>query len=109
LEAGGAAANTYQLEQVDVGTTLRVAATATNSAGSTRATSVPTAVCRPRRRSVTKWMPGRHRRDCGRRHQLAGLAGDRPANNDLGLITPSATTIQAHFRVTAGGGRLLHS
>jgi hypothetical protein len=40
----GATAQSYQLVQPDAGTTLRVTVTATNSAGSTTATSAPTAL-----------------------------------------------------------------
>jgi hypothetical protein len=45
---GGATQKTYTLKAVDIGTTARVRVTAKNSAGSTSASSAPTAVVTPR-------------------------------------------------------------
>ena len=45
----GAAAKTYVVAKADAGVTLRVKVTATDSTGSTSATSVPTAVVTPGR------------------------------------------------------------
>lgn len=102
---GGATTNTYQLKQVDVGTTLRVAVTATNSAGSTQATSVPTAVVPALAAPVTNGCPtGTSTIPVTAISSPARLAIDQQTVTP-GLITPSATTIQAHFRVTACGGR----
>jgi glucose/arabinose dehydrogenase len=49
VDLAGATANTYSPVAGDVGSTLRVVVTATNTAGSTSATSAPTAVVRARR------------------------------------------------------------
>jgi hypothetical protein len=100
-----ATAQTHQLQQVDVGSTLRVAVTATNASGSAQATSVPTAVVT----AVAVPMPNGCPSGTG-----AIQVGDvsSPARLVIGqqtvtpgLVTPSATTIQTHFRVTACGGR----
>jgi hypothetical protein len=102
---GGATTATYVLTQADVGTTLRVAVTATNSAGSTSSTTVPTAVVTAPTPPPATGCP-------------AGTAGvnvtdvTSPARLAIGqqtvtpgLITPSTTTAQLHVRVTACGGR----
>lgn len=101
----GAAAQTYPLQQVDVGSTLRVTVTATNASGSTQATSVPTAVVTAVPVPVSNGCPA----GTGT-IQVADLSS--PARLVLGqqsvtpgLVTPSATTIQTHFRVTACNGR----
>lgn len=101
----GATAQTHQLQQVDVGSTLRVAVTATNASGSTQATSVPTAVVT----AVT--VPSSNGCPSGTGAIQVGDVSS-PARLVIGqqtvtpgLVTPSATTIQTHFRVTACSGR----
>jgi hypothetical protein len=103
---GGATAQTYQLKQVDVGATLRVTVTATNGAGSTQATSVPTAVVPAPTPPVTNGCPtaGSGTLQVADVSPPARLAIDQQTITP-GLVTPSATTIQVHFRVTACGGR----
>jgi hypothetical protein len=98
----GATAQTYVLVQPDVGTTLRVAVTATNSAGSTTATSVPTAVVTgPAATGCPSGTAGVNVTDVT---APARLAIDQTTVSPS-VVTPSATTIQTHFRVTACGGR----
>jgi hypothetical protein len=101
----GATAQTFQLQQVDVGSTLRVAVTATNASGSAQATSVPTAVVTAATQPVSNGCPSGSGTIA-----IADLSA--PARLSIGqqtvtpgLVTPSATTIQTHFRVTACGGR----
>lgn len=101
----GATAQTFQLQQVDVGSTLRVAVTATNASGSAQATSVPTAVVSGATPPVTNGCPSGSGTIA-----IADLSA--PARLAIGqqtltpgLVTPSASTIQTHFRVTACGGR----
>jgi hypothetical protein len=101
----GATAQTYQLKQVDVGNTLRAAVTATNAAGSAQATSVPTAVVTAIPAPVSNGCPGGTGAiQVGDISAPARLALDQQTVTP-GVVTPSATTIQTHFRVTACGGR----
>lgn len=101
----GATDQTYTLKQVDVGSTLRVTATATNGAGSTGATSVPTSVVTAAPVPVTNGCPsgsGPVRvADIG---QPARLLIDGQTVTP-GVVTPAAASLQVHFRVTACGGR----
>jgi hypothetical protein len=101
----GATAQTFQLQQVDVGSTLRVAVTATNASGSAQATSVPTAVVTAATQPVSNGCPsGTGAIAIGDLSAPARLAIGQQTVTP-GVVTPSATTIQAHFRVTACGGR----
>jgi len=102
----GATANTYVLSSVDAGATLRVVVTATNSAGSTQATSVPTAVVAAAPATVVNGCPV-----SGTGTLQVGDVG-APARLMIGqqtiapgVVTPSATTIQVRVRVTACNGR----
>jgi hypothetical protein len=102
---GGATANSYVLRQVDAGTTLRVTVTATNADGSTTATSVPTAVIRTTPAPPATGCPsGTGPIAIADLAPPARLAIDQQTVTP-GLVTPSTTTIQTHFRATACGGR----
>lgn len=104
----GATSNTFALQQVDVGTTLRVAVTATNSDGSDHATSVPTAVITAPAAAPTPAATG-----CPSGTGTIAIADlSPPARLAIdqqtvtpGVVTPASTTIVTHFRVTACGGR----
>jgi hypothetical protein len=103
---GGATANTYKLQQVDAGATLRVTVTATNSAGSTSATSVPTAVVQAPAPTVVNGCPASGSGTI----QVADVSP--PARLVLskqtltpGIVTPGAKTIQLKAEVTACNGR----
>lgn len=103
---GGATAATYKLQQVDAGTTLRATVTATNSAGSTSATSVPTAVVQSPPPTVVNGCPASGSgtiqvKDVG---APARLVLDRQTLTP-GIVTPGARTIQLSVRVTACNGR----
>jgi hypothetical protein len=101
----GATANTYVLKNIDVGATLRVAVTATNADGSATSTSVPTA--------VVAGTPVAPVTGCPAGTGVMQIADvSPPARLQLdqqtiapGIVTPSATSVQVHFRVTACGGR----
>ena len=98
----GAAAQTYLLSQADAGTTLRVTVTATNSAGSTAATSVPTALVPA---PVTTGCPsGTGVMQIADVTPPARLQIDQQTINPA-VVTPSTGSIQLHARVTACGGR----
>jgi hypothetical protein len=106
----GATDQSYQLKQPDAGTTLRVTVTATNSAGSTPATSAPSAVVPL---PVSPYVPPTGSTGCpassggvqvGDVSPPARLAIDGQTVTP-GLVTMSATTIQVHVRVTACSGR----
>ena len=102
---GGATAQTYVLSQADVGTTLRVTVTATNSAGSTTSTSVPTAVVTaPTPPAATGCPTGTGAVNIADVTSPARLAIGQQTVTP-GLITPSTMTAQLHVRVTACGGR----
>jgi hypothetical protein len=101
----GATSTSYTLTQADVGTTLRFAVTASNSAGSTTATSVPTAVVAGAPQAPATGCPS----GTGT-IQVADLAPPARLLIDQqtitpGVVTPSTTSVQLRFRVTACGGR----
>ena len=102
----GATANTYVLKNVDAGTTLRVTVTATNADGSAESTSVPTAVIAGTPPPVSNGCPtsGTGTVQIGDVSPPARLQIDQQTVTP-GIVTPSAKTIQLHFRVTACGGR----
>jgi hypothetical protein len=100
---GGATSHSYTLAQVDAGTTLRATVTATNSAGSTSATTVPTAVV-PTPAPPTGCPGGSGTIQVAALSPPARLSIDQQTIAP-GLVTPAVTTIQLHFRVTACGGR----
>ncbi|HUJ55288.1 MAG TPA: hypothetical protein VLW49_04800 [Gaiellaceae bacterium] len=94
----GATSATYKLTQADAGTTIRTAVTATNSAGSTTATSAQTAMVPT---PVTTGCPsGTGAIPIADVAQPARLAIDQQSITPARL-TRSTHTIQLHFRVTA--------
>ena len=102
---GGATTSTYVLQQVDAGTTLRVTVTAANASGSTPATSAQTAVV-----PAVPVPPATGCPSGTGTIQIADLSLPGQlliASQTItpGLVTPSAKTIQVHFRITACGGR----
>ncbi len=103
---GGATAATYKLVQVDAGTTLRATVTATNSAGSTSSTSVPTAVVQSPPPTVANGCPtsGSGTIQVNDVAPPARLVIDQQALTP-GIVTPGARTIQLRVRVTACSGR----
>jgi len=102
----GATANTYKLGTIDAGATLRVAVTATNGAGSTAATSVPTAVIQSPPPAVVNGCPasGSGSIKVTDVQAPARLVIDQQSLSP-GVVTPSAATIQLRARVTACNGR----
>lgn len=96
----GATSSTYTVTAADAGTTLRVAVTASNSTGSTTATSAPTASV-----PVANGCPS----GTGTIQVSALTAPARLAISPVALvptrITHSTRSIQLHFRVTACNGR----
>ncbi len=101
----GASANTFVLKKVDTGPTLRVTVTATNADGSADATSVPTPVVAATPPPVSNGCPtGAGTIAIADLASPARLAIDQQAITP-GIVMPSTGTIQAHFRVTACGGR----
>ena len=102
---GGATASTYVLQGVDAGTTLRVAVTAANASGSTQATSAQTAVV-----PAVPVPPATGCPSGTGTIQIADLTSPARLLLDQNtvapsVVSPSAKTIQVHFRVTACGGR----
>ena len=101
----GATTKTYDLKQVDVGSTLRMTVTGTNSDGSSTGTSVPTAVVTaPTAPPATGCPSGTGAIAVADLSSPAHLAIDQQTVTP-GVVTPSADTIQAHFRITACAGR----
>ena len=102
----GATATTYKLQQVDAGATLRVNVTATNSAGSTSTTSVPTAVVQAPAPTVVNGCPasGSGTMQIADVTPPARLVIDQKTITP-GVVSPSATTLQLSARVTACNGR----
>lgn len=102
---GGATGATYKVGQIDQGNTLRVTVTATNSAGSTSSTSVPTAVVpTPAPPVVTGCPGGSGTMQVSSVSLPARLQIDQPSLSPT-VVTRSTQTIVAQFRVTACGGR----
>jgi len=103
----GATAQTYQLQSGDPGNTARVQVTASNSAGSSTATSDATA------KIGAASAPPTPSTGCPSGTGTIAIADlSPPARLTIdqqtvtpGVVTPSAKTIQTHFRVTACGGR----
>jgi hypothetical protein len=101
----GETANTYVLKTVDVGNTLRVVVTATNSDGNDTSTSVPTGlVTAPAVAPATGCPTGTGTIAIGDLSLPAHLAIDQQTITP-NVVTPSTTSIQVHFRVTACTGR----
>jgi len=98
----GATAHTYQLAQVDVGATLRATVTATNSAGSTKATTVPTAAVPA---PVVSGCPsGTGALQVTALSPPARLAIDEQTITP-GIVSPAVTSVAVRVRATACGGR----
>src|SRR5436190_5555360 len=105
----GATNQSYQLKQVDAGTTLRMTVTATNSAGATPATSAPTTLVPGAPVFTPPPLPsgcpsGTGAVPVGDVSPPARLAIDGQTVTP-GLVTMSASSIQVHVRVTACGNR----
>ena len=102
----GATATTYALQQIDAGATLRVTVTATNSAGSTSATSVPTAVVQAPAPTVVNGCPvsGSGTMPVADVAPPARLVIDQQTLTP-GVVSPAAKTLQLSARVTACNGR----
>jgi len=102
----GATAQTYVVQQVDVGTTIRVTVTATNASGSTPSTSAQTAVVPAVPVPPATGCPssGTGVIQIADVTSPARLLIDRQTVTP-GIVTPSAKTLTMHFHVTACGGR----
>jgi hypothetical protein len=105
-DIGGANAATYQLKQVDAGETLRASVTATNSAGSTSATSVPTAVVQSPPPTTANGCPtsGSGTIQIADVNPPARLVIDQQSLTP-GVVTPGARTLQLRVHVSACNGR----
>ncbi|MGH2999214.1 MAG: hypothetical protein ACRDNM_07920, partial [Gaiellaceae bacterium] len=105
-DIGGATAATYKLGLVDASETLRVTVTATNSAGSTSATSVPTAVVQSPPPTTTNGCPtsGSGTIQVGDVAPPARLVIDQQSLTP-GLVTPGAKTLSLRVHVSACSGR----
>jgi Ig domain of plant-specific actin-binding protein len=105
----GATGSTYALKQVDVGNTLRVRETATNSAGSATSTSVPTAVVKAAPQPPPTTLNGCPTSGSG---TLAVSAVSPPARLVIdgqaaspSVITRSTEDVTLRFHVAACNGR----
>jgi len=99
----GATINTYDVVKADVGNTLTVTVTGTNSEGNDIATSKPTAV-------VTATPPATGCPAGTGTIQIADLSSPahleiNPGSSTPGIITPGAQQITLTFKITACGGR----
>jgi hypothetical protein len=103
---GGATASTYKLGSIDAGATLRVTVTATNGAGSTSSTSVPTAVIQAPPPTVVNGCPasGSGAIKVTDVQPPARLVIDQQSLSP-GIVTPNAETVELRARVTACNGR----
>ena len=95
--------NTYTVVKADVGNTLTVTVTGTNSDGNDVATSKPTAV-------VTATPPATGCPSGTGTIQIADLTSPahleiNPGSSTPGIITPGAQQITLSFKITACGGR----
>jgi hypothetical protein len=98
----GATTNTYTLQQADVGDTIIVNLTGTNAEGADHEPSAATAVVTLT--PVTGCPTGTGTVQVTDLSPPARLAIDQQTITP-GTVTPSAASIQVHFRVTACGGR----
>jgi hypothetical protein len=94
----GATAKTYALTTADVGATLRVSVTATDSTGNTSATSVPTAVV-ARAAAATGCPSGNGTADVQAVSPPARLVLDQ-YQVDPTIVTPSTDTVTVRFHVS---------
>ena len=101
----GATAKTYELKQVDSGSTLRVVVTATNSESNDSSTSVPTAVVTAVAAPAPTGCPGGTGTIAIADLSLPGRLLIDQQTMTPGVVTPTTISIQTHFRVTACGGR----
>jgi hypothetical protein len=98
----GATTNTYTVQQADVGFTLQSNVSGTNSDGVDHEPSAVTAVVTVA--AVTGCPTGTGTIQIADLSSPARLTIDQQTITP-GVVTPSTATIQAHFRVTACGGR----
>jgi hypothetical protein len=103
-DIAGATATSYTLVAADAGNTLRVEVTATNTSGSTTATSAQTAVVTAAAPPATGCPAGTGPIDVDQVSPPARLliGGQRITPSP---VTPSTRTIRLSFRITACGGR----
>ena len=102
----GATGQSYVLQPGDAGSTLRVTVTGTNAAGSSPSNSLATAVV------TAATLPPAAGCPAGTTGVIQVAAVTSPARLLIDgqsvnphVVTPSAKTIEVHFRVTACGGR----
>lgn len=98
----GATDNTYAVQNADIGTTLIITVTASNSDGKDSQPSSPTAVVTAA--TVTGCPSGNGTIQIADLTPPARLNVD-PGTSTPGIITPGAKTIQLTFKVTACSGR----
>jgi hypothetical protein len=101
----GANSTSYTLTSADVGNTVKIVVTGTNSDGTDVEGSSPTAVVTASSQPAPTGCPsGTGTIQVADLQPPARLQIDQQTVTP-GTVTPSATTIQTHFRVTACGGR----